>query len=120
MAPPHVEPIAPLTGIVRYPLDALLTLAKLIIKDVHAHHNGLRIAADDANDEDTSLEEGYNVANVYTALLQVEPLLPSWLDEKDVTEVERRWVEDPRSAEKGLLALGRVGKIGWVSVIIDI
>jgi len=114
MAPPRIEPIAPLTGTVHYPLDALLALAKLIIKDVHAHHTALRDAADDVDDEDTSAEEGYNIAHIYTALIQVDPHLPPSMNDEEVTEAARRWVEDPRSAERGLLELGLVGTIGWV------
>jgi hypothetical protein len=106
-------PIAPWTGTLRYPVDELLSLAKAIIKDVQAHHTALQDAADSADDDTTVADEGDNLIDINNALFQVEP--PPLSEGEDATEVYRRWVEDPRSPERGLLRLGFVTKIGWVS-----
>src|ERR1700727_2735483 len=103
-------PIAPLTGTLRYPLNELLSLAKTIIKDVQTHHRAIADSADAADDDTTLADEWANLVDINSALFQVEPP-PS---QDDDTEVYRRWVEDPRSPERGLLRLGFVMKIDWV------
>ena len=105
-------PIAPLTGTLRYPLNELLSLAKTIIKDVQTHHRAIADSADAADDDTTLADEWANLVDINSALFQVEPP-PS---QDDDTEVYRRWVEDPRSPERGLLRLGFVMKIDWVSL----
>lgn len=105
--------IAPMTGTVHYPIDDLIALAKLIIKDLRAYHISLRDAADDIDDEDTSVEEGYIISYIYSILIQVEPPPPP-TSQEDVTEFERRWREDPRSPERDLLSIGSMGNSEWV------
>src|ERR1700683_3327132 len=105
-------PIAPFTGTLRYPLDEILSLAKTIIKDGQAHHRASANEADAVDDDTTVADEWANLVDINNALIQVEP--PPLSQDNDHTEHYRRWVEDPRSPERGLLELGFVTKIDWV------
>lgn len=105
MATP-TESVAPLTGTIHYPVHALVTLAKFIIKDVQAHHTALRDAPYDTDDDDTILDESDNLIDIYNALIQVEP--PPLPEDRYVGEYERSWLEDPRFPEQRLLQLGRL------------
>jgi len=99
------------------PVDALITLAKVIIKDVQVHHIALRAsdAVNDANDDDTALDENDNLIDIYNTLIQVEPPPPPSSEDRDVTECERNWREDSALSRTKVAGAGICGEIEWVS-----
>ena len=105
------------TGTLRYPLDALLTVARSILKAQKDHYGALRKAADDANDEDEELEQSYNFMDVNACVWRLDQKKSKADVEKNVPGVEwepheLEYFEDPRGSEKGLFRLSR---FEWVN-----
>lgn len=101
---------APYTGTLRYPLDALITLARSILKAKEDHHIALREAADAANDEDEELEQTYDLIDVDQCIFAVDG--QRWKARTEEMVPGQVWdpltlqsFEDPRGSEKGLFKM---------------
>ncbi|KIK02496.1 hypothetical protein K443DRAFT_677574, partial [Laccaria amethystina LaAM-08-1] len=112
---------APLTATLRYPFDHLITLARLILVDYHAHLKAQETAADEAGDEDEVCNAYNNLSDVneITWLLDRE----RWMKEDEPKgpypeSVGNEWkveaLKDPRHAEKELLTMGWNHKAEYV------
>jgi len=107
----------PYTGTLRYPLDALITLARSILKAKEDHHIALRDAADAAENEDEELEQSYCVADVRLCVFALDG--KRWKAAVEEMQPEKKWdsltlqhFEDPRASEKALFTLdGKVARI---------
>ena len=101
---------APYTGTLRYPLEALITLARTIIKAQEDHHVALRAAAEAAEDEDEELEQSEIIVDISQAAFALDGA--RWKADAEVVNPGMEWdanslkhFEDPRGAEKALFKL---------------
>ena len=122
LAPPIV-PLAPYTSTIRYPLQALLTLARSIINDLYDHHQALREAALEAENEDEEAEEVDNLGDIQHSLHSFD--LKRWKAiREEVNDGDYEWdatdharFNDPSLPEESLLNYGRTPKAEWVSLL---
>jgi len=101
---------APYTGTLRYPLDALITLARSIVKAKEDHHIALRDAANATNDEDKELEQSYDLDDVGHCVFAVDG--QRWKARAEERIPGQEWdsltsqhFEDPRASEQGLFRM---------------
>lgn len=105
-----VDPPAPYTGTLRYPLEALITLARTIIKAQEDHHIALRAAAEAAEDEDEEEEQSQIMFDISQASSALDGT--RWKANAEAVRPGIKWdpnslrhFEDPRGAEKALFRL---------------
>ena len=101
---------APYTGTLRYPLDALITLARSILKAKEDHHTALRHAANAAKNEDEELEQTYDLDDVGHCVFAVDG--QRWKARAEERVPGQEWdpptlqrFDDPRASEKGLFTI---------------
>ena len=114
---------APYTGTLRYPLDALITLARSIVKAKEDHHIALRDAANAANDEDEVTEQSYELDDVGHCIYAVDgqrwkahAISEGRVPGKGWDSLALQHFEDPRASEKGLFRM--YGKAGQVNSLL--
>ncbi|TDL14971.1 hypothetical protein BD410DRAFT_796823 [Rickenella mellea] len=117
--PPPIEPVAPYTGKIRYPLDGLLDLARSIIHDLERHHRSLLEAAREADNEDGEAEEIDNLTDIDQSMFALDRL--RWKARVEADSPGYEWsasdvegFNDPSAGEEGLLTLGHTPKAAWV------
>ncbi|KIM26597.1 hypothetical protein M408DRAFT_330537 [Serendipita vermifera MAFF 305830] len=117
--PEVVEPVAPFTGAILYPLDEILELARGIVKNLKRHHNLLLCAAQDRTDYEEEAIQLNNLVDINLTIAVIDPL--AWKEsieeenpghEWGPAEVER--LSHPRKAEEGLLGLCRTPRAEFV------
>jgi hypothetical protein len=119
--PPPIEPAAPYTRTLRYPLDVLLSLARSLVASVQSHHRELFDTASATDNDDASAEEADNLMDVDSLLYAIDQPRYRARIEKDSlgmvwTEIDLQDVHDPSYAESGLLKIGCL-KSNWVTCL---
>ena len=115
---------APYTGTLRYPLDALITLARSILKAKEDHHIALRDAADAAGNEDEELEQTHDLDDIGHCVFAVDG--QRWKARAEEREPGQEWdpltlqrFEDPRASEKGLFTMyGKAARVSFIIFVI--
>ncbi|TDL15483.1 hypothetical protein BD410DRAFT_108524 [Rickenella mellea] len=117
--PPPMEPVAPYTGTIQYPLNALLLLARSIVKDLEQHHRTQLDAARAVNNEDEEADALDNLMDVDQTMFAIDRV--AWRARVELDDPGHKWSDkefqefnDISVAEDGLLTLGRVPKSAWV------
>jgi hypothetical protein len=117
--PTPIEPAAPYTGTLRYPIHALLSLARSLVASVESHHRGLFDAANARDDDDAFSTEADNLMDVDSLLYAIDRPRYRARVEKDSpgmvwTEIDLQDIKNPSYAESGLFTIGRL-KSQWVT-----
>ena len=115
----NIDAPAPYTGTLRYPLDALITLARSIVKAKEDHHIALRDAANAANDEDEESEQSYDLDDVDHCIYAVDgqrwkarAISEGRVPGKGWDSLALQHFEDPRASEKGLFRMyGKAARV---------
>jgi hypothetical protein len=117
--PSAIEPAAPYTGTLRYPIHALLSLARSLVASVQGHHRQLFDAANAVDDDDAYATEADNLMDVDSLLYAIDRPRYRARIEKDSpgmvwTEIDLQDINNPSYAESGLLTIGHL-KSQWVT-----
>jgi hypothetical protein len=85
-------PIAPYTSFLRYPGDALITLARSIINALDEHHRALFDAADKAGDEDLYEEQMNTVIDISGSVYAFDRM--KWTERAKHAVPDEKWDAD--------------------------
>jgi hypothetical protein len=108
--PEKPEPRYPLTGTLRYPKDAILDIAKVILRDLHEHRKQIHEKTTEGSEE-VEVEAFYDMMEVRFSmsaldLLEYESI--SKINKPTPEESSMRVREVKSHEERLLLCLGRV------------
>jgi hypothetical protein len=118
--PEAVEPVAPFTGAILYPLAEILELARGIVQNLERHHRILLSAAQDRGDDEEEAIQLNNLVDINLTIYAIDPV--RWKETVEEnnsyhvwTELELEGLLHPRKAEEGLLGLCRIPRAEFVS-----
>jgi len=118
--PEPVEPVAPYTGAILYPLAEILELARGIIQNLERHHKILLRAAQDRGDDEEEAIQLNNLVDINLTTRAIDPV--RWKESIEENNPYHVWTEreleeltHPRKAEEGLLGLSRIPRAEFVS-----
>ncbi|KIJ56970.1 hypothetical protein M422DRAFT_149032 [Sphaerobolus stellatus SS14] len=104
------DSVAPFTGTLLYPRDALISLARTILHAKMEHHEQLRDKAKEADDEAEVEDQDYNIIDVDQCIINVDG--PNYRAQAERDDPEKEWdditlrhFEDPQALEKELLKM---------------
>lgn len=117
--PEPIEPVAPFTGAILYPLAEILELARGIIANLERHHRILLREAQDRMDDEEEAIQLNNLVDISLTVYAVDPL--RWKGTVEENNPYHVWSEKeldglthPRKAEEGLLGLSRIPRAEFV------
>jgi hypothetical protein len=121
--PEAVEPVAPFTGAILYPLAEILELARGIVQNLERHHKILLGSAQDRDDDEEEAIQLNNLVDINLTIYAIDPV--RWKETVEEnnsyhvwTELELEGLLHPRKAEEGLLGLCRIPRAEFVSPFI--
>jgi hypothetical protein len=72
--PETIEPVAPLTGAVLYPLAEVLELARGIVHNLERHHKILLAAAQERQDDEEEAIQLNNLVDIGLTVWAIDPV----------------------------------------------
>ena len=118
--PEPIEPVAPFTGAILYPLAEILELSRGIIANLERHHRNLLQQAQDRLDDEEEAIQLNNLVDISLTIYAIDPL--RWKETVEENNPYHVWSEKeldglthPRKSEEGLLGLSRIPRSEFVS-----
>ena len=119
--PEAVDPVAPYTGAILYPLQEILELARGIVQNLERHHKILLKSAQDRGDDEEEAIQLNNLVDINLTIYAIDPI--RWKEDKEEDNPDLEWtatelegLNHPRKAEEGLLGLCRIPRAEFVSL----
>lgn len=119
--PEIVEPVAPFTGALLYPLEEILDLARGIVHNLEKHHKILLSSAQDRSDDEEEAIQLNNLVDINLTIYAIDPV--RWKEAHEVNNPDYEWttaelegLTHPRKGEEGLLGLCRIPRAEFVSI----
>ncbi|PVF91694.1 hypothetical protein CPB86DRAFT_777634 [Serendipita vermifera] len=117
--PETIEPVAPLTGALLYPLAEILELARGIVQNLERHHKILLVAAQERQDDEEEAIQLNNLVDIGLTVWAIDPV--RWKESVEANNPYHEWTEQElnillheRKAEEGLLGLCRIPRAEFV------